>query len=71
MRKSEVIEVDGVFVGAAILQDNRDECAFYATHDLVRSLHGQILPSLKAIRSEAARQFRGMKRADLSVKTLV
>jgi hypothetical protein len=57
MLKSDVVEVDGVFVGAAILQPNRTDRAFYAAHDRVRSLHGHVLPSLADVRTQAARHF--------------
>lgn len=57
MFKSDVVEVDGVFVGAAILQPNRIDRAFFATDDRVRPMHGKILPSLAAVKWHAARQF--------------
>ncbi|NPD65653.1 hypothetical protein HN018_15815 [Lichenicola cladoniae] len=57
MFKSDVVEVDGVFVGTAILQPNRIDRAFFATDDRVRPMHGKILPSLAAVRWHAARQF--------------
>lgn len=57
MFKSDVVEVDGVFVGAAILQPNRIDRAFFATDDRVRTMHGKILPSLAAVKWHAARQF--------------
>lgn len=62
MFKSDVVEVDGVFVGAAILQANRTDRTFFATDDRVRPMHGQILPSLAAVRWHAARQFRAASR---------
>jgi hypothetical protein len=58
MLKSDVVEVDGVFVGAAILQPNQIDRAFFAAHERVRSLHGQILPDLATVRYQAARHFR-------------
>jgi len=57
MFKSDVVEVDGVFVGAAILQPNQTDRAFFATDDRVRPMHGKILPSLAAVKWHAARQF--------------
>lgn len=60
MFESDVVEIDGVFVGAAILQPNRVDRAFFATDERVRSLHGAVLPSLAAIRHQAARHFRGV-----------
>ncbi len=63
MLESQVIEIDGVFVGAAILQPNRVDLAFFATHDRLRPMHGSILPSLAALRHEAAHHFRGVPSA--------
>ena len=60
MVESDVVEIDGVFVGTAILQPNRVDRAFFATHDRVRALHGAVLPSLAAIRHLAAHHFRGI-----------
>ena len=57
MLKSDIVEIDGVFVGAAILQPNRIDRKFFATHERVRSLHGVILPSLSAVRRQAIRHF--------------
>lgn len=60
MFESDVVEIDGVFVGAAILQANRTDRAFFATHDRLRPMHGAVLPSMAAIRYQAARHFRGV-----------
>ena len=60
MLKSDVVEVDGVFVGAAIMQPNRTDRAFFATDDRVRQMHGKILPSLASVRWHAALQFRAV-----------
>lgn len=60
MFESDVVEIDGVFVGAAILQPNRIDRTFFATHDRLRPMHGVVLPSLAAIRHQAARHFRGV-----------
>ena len=61
MLQSEVVEIDGVFVGTAILQSNRTDHAFFATHDRLRLMHGAVLPSLAALRQQAARYFRGVR----------
>lgn len=61
MFESDVIEIDGVFVGTAIRQANRSDRAFFATHDRLRPMHGAVLPSMAAIRHEAARHFRGVR----------
>ena len=60
MVESDVVEIDGVFVGAAILQPNLTDRAFFATHERLRPLHGAVLPSLSEIRHQAARHFRGV-----------
>ena len=60
MVESDVVEVDGVFVGTAILQPNRIGVAFFATHERLRPLHGAVLSSLAEIRQQAARHFRGV-----------
>ena len=59
MVESDVVEIDGVFVGAAILQPNRIDRAFFATHEKLRPLHGAVLPGLAELRHQAARHFRG------------
>ena len=58
MLKSDVVEVDGIFVGTAIQRTTRGECAFVALHDRVRALHGAVLPSLADLRSQVTRHFR-------------
>lgn len=60
MLKSEIVEVDGVFVGAAIRHPDRPGLAFFATHERVRPLHGAVLPNLAALRHQAARHYRGV-----------
>lgn len=57
VQKSDVIEVDGVFVGVAIASSDRSERLFFATHPCLRSMHKQILPSLPALKLQAQRQF--------------
>ncbi len=63
MVESDVVEIDGVFVGAAIRQPNRAGLAFFATHERLRPLHGAVLSSLAEIRHQAARHFRGVASA--------
>ncbi len=63
MIKSEIVEVDGVFVGAAILQSGSTGHRFFATHDRVRPLHGATMPSLAAIRHQAKRHYHGVPNA--------
>ncbi|WP_323991606.1 hypothetical protein [Nguyenibacter sp. L1] len=63
MLNSTIIEIDGIFLGAAILLDGPGARRFYAAHDSVRSLHNEILPDLTALTHLVARQFHG-SRAD-------
>jgi hypothetical protein len=66
MLKSDIVEVDGVFVGAAILQPNGSDREFYAAHANVRSLHGQVMRSLTEVRVQAAQCFRRFERLSKS-----
>ncbi|ACI50606.1 conserved hypothetical protein [Gluconacetobacter diazotrophicus PA1 5] len=58
MLNSTIIEVDGIFLGAAIVLDGLGGRRFYATHDSVRSLHNQTLPDLVVLTHRVAQQFR-------------
>ncbi|RFD19939.1 hypothetical protein DY926_08880 [Komagataeibacter melaceti] len=58
MFDSKIIEVDGVFVGAAIITGIATSLRFYAAHDSVRSLHNVILPDLAVLRAHVTRAFR-------------
>ncbi|AXY21593.1 hypothetical protein CD178_00789 [Komagataeibacter saccharivorans] len=58
MFDSKIIEVDGVFVGAAIITGIATSLRFYATHESVRSLHNAILPDLAALRHRVTATFR-------------
>ena len=60
MVESEVVEIDGVFVGTAILLPNRVDLTFFAIHHRLRPMHGNILPSLAVLRHQAAHHFRGV-----------
>ncbi|GBR18512.1 hypothetical protein AA0616_1313 [Komagataeibacter nataicola NRIC 0616] len=62
MFDSKIIEVDGVFVGAAIITGLATSLRFYATHESVRSLHNAILPDLAALRHHVTATFRRMGR---------
>lgn len=69
MFESDVVEIDGVFVGTAILQPDRIGRTFFATHERVRPMHGVVLPSLAAIRHQAARHFRGARSVAETIAT--
>jgi hypothetical protein len=58
MFKSEIVEIDGVFVGV-IIQSRRDGArVFRAIHEWLRPLNGQIMSSLQEARTIAAGLFR-------------
>lgn len=57
MQKSDVIEVDGVFVGTAIARSNLEERLFFAIDARLRSMHGQVLPNLAELKLQARQQF--------------
>ncbi|MBB2201744.1 hypothetical protein [Gluconacetobacter tumulisoli] len=57
---STIIEVDGVFLGTAILFAGGRLLRFYAVHDSVRALHDQILPDLDSLRRKVGQHFRKM-----------
>ncbi|PYD49211.1 hypothetical protein NJLHNGOC_08860 [Novacetimonas cocois] len=58
MLESTIIEIDGIFVGTAIVLANVAGRRFYATHDRVRALHNAVLPDLGSLRRRVARLFR-------------
>lgn len=58
MLSSTIIEVDGIFVGAAIQVDGFNARRFYAAHDKVRSLHNETSPDLAVLLRTVTRQFR-------------
>lgn len=49
MLGSTIIEINGVFLGAAILVSTSGTRRFYAAHDSVRALHNELLPDLVAL----------------------
>jgi len=49
MLGSTIIEINGVFLGAAILVSESGTRRFYAAHDSVRALHNELLPDLVAL----------------------
>jgi hypothetical protein len=59
MIRSEVVEVDGVFLGTAILHAGCSGLTFVALHEDVRALNGQVWPTLEAVRRQVAGKYRG------------
>ena len=58
MLKSDIVEIDGTFVGTAILESDQATRRFYAAHESVRPLHNRALPSLDALKRQVTLQFR-------------
>ncbi len=58
MKKSVIVEVDGVFVGTAIARSDLRERLFFAVDERLQSMHGQVLPSLADLKLQAQRRFR-------------
>ena len=57
MQKSDVIEIDGIFVGTAIARSELDERLFFAIDARLQSMHGQVLPNLAELKLQVRRQF--------------
>ncbi|OUJ13674.1 hypothetical protein [Acetobacter sp. DsW_063] len=56
MFESQIVEIDGTFLGTFILEGDRETRRFYATHDSVRSCHnrtsiepGELTPQLASL----------------------
>ncbi|MBY4640870.1 hypothetical protein K6L44_12950 [Gluconacetobacter entanii] len=62
MLESTIIEIDGIFVGTAIVLTNVVGRRFYATHDSVRALHNVVLPDLSSLRRRVTSLFRAAAR---------
>ncbi|MFW7267113.1 hypothetical protein ACMAUO_03975 [Gluconacetobacter sp. Hr-1-5] len=58
MIKSEIVEIDGVFVGVVIQSRHDGTRVFRAIHEWLRPLNGQIMASLQDARTLAAGLFR-------------
>lgn len=58
MLSSKVINVDGVFLGTAIMGRGMRTLRFYATHDSVRALHNALLPDLGALYVQVRHLFK-------------
>ncbi|NVN09922.1 hypothetical protein [Nguyenibacter vanlangensis] len=58
MLESHIVEIDGTFLGAVILESDRKTRRFYAAHDSVRPLHNHILAEPDDLTRQAAWRFR-------------
>ncbi len=61
MHQSSVIDINGIFVGAAIEQDQ--SYRFVATHDRLEALDGSVFPSLREVKSAVSAVFFGPAQA--------
>jgi len=62
MLSSTIIEVDGIFLGAAILLEPHGTRQFYAAHERVRALHQIVMSDLARLERRVALQFRAAAR---------
>ncbi|NHN86620.1 hypothetical protein GOB93_18595 [Acetobacter musti] len=58
MFASQALDIDGVFLGAVIVDRERKQHRFYAAHDSVRSLHNRVVAEADELRRQAVSQFR-------------
>ncbi|MBB2168098.1 hypothetical protein HLH36_06975 [Gluconacetobacter aggeris] len=58
MYESQIVEIEGTFLGALIVEGDRRTRRFYATHDSVRPLHNRVLAEPDELTRQVARQFR-------------
>ncbi|QDH16694.1 hypothetical protein [Swingsia samuiensis] len=58
MLGSTVVEIDGVFLGVAIIVNQTGTRRFYAAHDCVRSLHNKTIPDIDLLKQQVASQAR-------------
>lgn len=58
MFESRIIEINGTFVGAIILEEDRQTRRFYAAHESVQSLHNKRYPDGQDLRTSVIRKFQ-------------
>ncbi|NLI27500.1 MAG: hypothetical protein GX413_08950 [Acetobacter sp.] len=58
MYNSRIIEDNGTFLGALILENDDNTRRFYATHDSVRSLHNLTMGNTEELKRHVIRYFR-------------
>lgn len=58
MVKSDIIEIDGIFVGTLIADHNSDGFRFYAIHESVKEFHNMTLSNISELRRQITGQFR-------------
>lgn len=58
MFESRIIEINGTFVGAIILEEDHQTRRFYAAHESVQSLHNMRYPNGQDLRASVLRTFK-------------
>ncbi|MCG4260932.1 hypothetical protein NKW84_16265 [Acetobacter senegalensis] len=67
MVTSQILEIDGVFVGSLIQDCKRCEQRFYAVHDAVKFFHNHILDRSGILSRQITQQFRRAKASSASL----
>lgn len=58
MFESRIVEIEGTFLGALIVEADRKTRRFYAAHDSVRPLHNRVLAEPDELTRQVVWQFR-------------
>ncbi|MFT8776779.1 MAG: hypothetical protein ABF893_08995 [Gluconacetobacter liquefaciens] len=58
MFESRIVEIEGTFLGALIVEADRKTRRFYAAHDSVRPLHNCVLAEPDELTRQVVWQFR-------------
>ncbi len=60
MLESRIIEIDGIFLGAAVALRGMEGWRFVSAHCRAQGLNGRIAPSLEAVRRLARQAYLGL-----------
>ncbi|WP_182355879.1 hypothetical protein [Komagataeibacter europaeus] len=58
MLESQIVEIDGTFLGALILEADRKTRRFYAAHDSVRTFHNHTVSASGDLMNQVVRHYR-------------
>lgn len=58
MLESQIVEIDGTFLGALILEADRKTRRFYAAHDSVRTFHNHTVSTASDLMNQVVRHYR-------------
>ncbi|MDE7548581.1 hypothetical protein PY793_11380 [Acetobacter fabarum] len=58
MFESRIIEINGTFVGAIIIEEGNQPRRFYAVHESVQSLHNKRYPNGQDLQISVLRKFK-------------